>query len=67
MHKLPGLLDSREIPLESHEFKKPALLTCLEAGSNCSFVGDKSFEQVTRVIKFKGDTIIPRVCRKQRS
>ncbi|KAG5422142.1 hypothetical protein I9W82_001236 [Candida metapsilosis] len=46
--------------------KQPAVLKRLEAGSNSSVVGAKPSEDVTRVIRFKGDTIkIPRVYKKQ--
>ncbi|KAG5420333.1 hypothetical protein I9W82_002214 [Candida metapsilosis] len=46
--------------------KLPAVLKKLEAGSNNYVVGAKPLKQVTRVIRFKGDTIkFPRVYRKQ--
>ncbi|KAG5418049.1 hypothetical protein I9W82_004378 [Candida metapsilosis] len=46
--------------------KQPAVLKRLEAGSNSNVVGAKPFEQATRVIRLKGDTVkIPRVYKKQ--
>ncbi|KAG5417728.1 hypothetical protein I9W82_005364 [Candida metapsilosis] len=46
--------------------RKPAVLKKLEAGSNNNVVGAKPFKQVTRVIRFKGDTIkFPRAYRRQ--